>query len=106
VLKAESEFTITFVSSTNRLIYLAIRPRLRHNGAHSSIDCVKRENRMTRPTCPVCAMEMAQERISLVRFPGGNTKQILKFLCQACRVEMNTAAKSVPDMEYRQSSAA
>jgi hypothetical protein len=51
-------------------------------------------------------MEMVQERGSFVKFPGGKTEQILKYLCQTCHVEMNTAAKNVSHMEYHRRSAA
>jgi hypothetical protein len=76
--------------------------------AYSCVNnAVRKQGIMMRPTCPVCAMEMAQERGSFVKFPGGKTEQILKYNCQACRVEMNTAAKNVSRiMEYRRRSAA
>ena len=48
------------------------------------------------PVCPVCITDMAFAGIVWVTFSGGSRDLTLRFSCDACHVEMNTAARNVP----------
>jgi hypothetical protein len=53
-----------------------------------------------RPACPVCATDMAFGGVFSTTFWDGKLDHSIRFICAACRVEMTTAARNAPPMDY------